>query len=350
MKNADNKDNINSPVISVIIPVYNTEKYLNRCLRSIVSNDFKNLQIICVNDGSTDSSGKLLNRWVQKDSRVEVVTTLNRGAAEARNVGIRHIKGDYVCFIDSDDWVLPQYFSVLLSAIVNSNANVSLCDFQYDHSEDESDLNELPNFSDIKWDLLETKQFLNLRTVRRTVWGKLYKKELIQPQFVGSLQPYEDLPFNLTILFNNPEIKFAFVKLPLYRYYVRSGSLTNSRNRKESKVAFDYFMPIAENSVRNSNILGQYIYVIETVKCALAFRYDSKFDKLCKESAKETCSQALKLLLSANKTITWKVKFLYSIFLLFPPVYRWFRIINDPTLLKWEKGQRIKSKSKVVSQ
>ena len=104
-------------MISVIIPVYNVEKYLNECLNSVCSQTFKNLEIILVDDGSTDDSSKICDKWSAKDSRVRVIHQLNAGLSEARNSGLKYCKGDYILYIDSDDSIEEDLVESLMNLI-----------------------------------------------------------------------------------------------------------------------------------------------------------------------------------------------------------------------------------------
>lgn len=101
-------------LISVIIPVYNSERFIARCLESVINNTYKNLQIICVNDGSTDESGRILTEYMEKDKRISVINKDNGGAASSRKAGILAAKGDYIAMLDADDWIHPQYFDILI--------------------------------------------------------------------------------------------------------------------------------------------------------------------------------------------------------------------------------------------
>lgn len=103
-----------SSLVSVIIPIYNTARYLPRCLESIRNSDYKNLEIICINDGSTDNCLEILQEYKNKDNRILVIDVPNGGVSKARNIGLDYATGDYICFIDSDDWIHRQFFSALL--------------------------------------------------------------------------------------------------------------------------------------------------------------------------------------------------------------------------------------------
>ncbi len=112
--------------VSVIIPIYNVEKYLDKCLESVSGQSLKSIEIICVNDGSTDSSGDILNKWAKKDSRIVVINQQNMGLSAARNAGLSIAQGEYVSFLDSDDWVSGDFFETLYSAVKNNDADTAM--------------------------------------------------------------------------------------------------------------------------------------------------------------------------------------------------------------------------------
>lgn len=111
-------------LISVIIPVYNAECYIERCLSSVLENTYQNLQVLCINDGSKDCSGDLLNKFAAEDVRVTVTHTENRGVSAARNTGLSLATGDYICFIDADDWVHQDYFRILCEKAEAHHADI----------------------------------------------------------------------------------------------------------------------------------------------------------------------------------------------------------------------------------
>lgn len=116
------------PLISVIIPIYNMEHYLARCLDSVISNSYSQLELLCVDDGSTDSSLELLHRYAEKDSRIHIIAKENGGVASARNIGIERSQGEYLAFIDPDDFIHPQYFELLMAALRASDSDYAICD------------------------------------------------------------------------------------------------------------------------------------------------------------------------------------------------------------------------------
>ena len=114
-------------LISVIIPVYNTADYLPRCLDSILNNTYRNLEVICINDGSRDNSLEILNAYSEKDSHVRVINQENGGISAARNNAMDLASGEYIAFVDSDDWVHSHYFEVLLNGLLLHRADIAVC-------------------------------------------------------------------------------------------------------------------------------------------------------------------------------------------------------------------------------
>ena len=115
--------------VTVVVAVYNIENYISDCIESITCQTYKNLQIILVDDGSFDSSGKICDEFAQKDKRIEVVHQLNGGLSEARNTGIRKAEGKWIAFIDGDDYIHPQFIEILYKAVKESESKIAICDY-----------------------------------------------------------------------------------------------------------------------------------------------------------------------------------------------------------------------------
>lgn len=130
------------PLISVLVPVYNVEKYLEECIESIIKQKYKNLEIILVDDGSTDSSGATCDRYAEKDSRIKVIHQKNQGLATVRNVSIAAATGKYVGFVDSDDFISPDMYSDMVSIAEENNADIVMCNLGYVDQHG----NEIPNY------------------------------------------------------------------------------------------------------------------------------------------------------------------------------------------------------------
>lgn len=117
------------PLISIIIPVYNVERYLNKCLDSIINQTYKNLEIVLVDDGSTDRSGLICDDYAAKDNRVIVLHKENSGVSEARNIGLKHSTGEFIGFVDGDDYVDRQMYELLLERLESDNSDMAACNY-----------------------------------------------------------------------------------------------------------------------------------------------------------------------------------------------------------------------------
>lgn len=165
-------------LITIIIPVYNTEKYLKKCVMSIVNQTYKNLEIILIDDGSTDSSPMICDTLAEKDNRITVIHQANGGLSSARNTGLDNMHGDYVMFVDSDDYTDTNMIEFLLNQI--GNADISMCGYtDFDENGNLSTLNTVtvPDgiiSTDTFWDYFYT----DTRIYYVTVWAKLYKRNL----------------------------------------------------------------------------------------------------------------------------------------------------------------------------
>jgi len=171
-------------LISIIVPVYNVEQYLSRCLESLLSQTYQNIEIILVNDGSTDSSGKLCDVYAIKDLRVKVIHKQNGGLSSARNTGLTVAKGKYVGFVDSDDWVTHDAYEYLYSLLIEANADLSISGFIRCHSYDEIDSKELKKdgFSVKEYSQSEyMKKFMKIdsQSIEYYAWNKLYRRDLL---------------------------------------------------------------------------------------------------------------------------------------------------------------------------
>ncbi|MBR6356404.1 MAG: glycosyltransferase family 2 protein [Alphaproteobacteria bacterium] len=211
-----------SGTISVIIPVYNTEKYLERCLQSILRQTYGNMEVICVNDGSTDNSAAILARYAFEDERIKVLTQENKGQSAARNAALKIAGGDYVFFVDSDDFIHPQTFEILLNALQKSGAPVAATVEAKNY--DKTLVNvEFSTFEVHKNPLLH---ILRNEASGSVIWNKLYKREIVQNRpFIEGIY-FEDWCW-ITCLFADIET-YATVPFALYGYNTENTSTMRS--------------------------------------------------------------------------------------------------------------------------
>lgn len=212
--------------ISVIVPVFNVEKYLTRCVESILKQTFGNFDLILVDDGSPDRCGIICDSYEQKDMRVHVIHQNNAGLSAARNSGIEwaflHSDSQWLTFVDSDDWIHPEMLQRLYEAVCESNLPVSICEYQAT----EGEILEI-DYTQIKTKIWKTEDFYLQKTVNATVaWGKLYKKECFENVRYPVGKLHEDEYITYKILFNYPKV--AVVEDPLYAYFQNPESIMHS--------------------------------------------------------------------------------------------------------------------------
>lgn len=197
------------PKISVIIPIYNTAEYLPRCLDSILHNTYQNLEVICINDGSTDDSATIMERYAAADPRVMAINKANAGVSVARNTGLDMATGDFVAFVDSDDWVHPQYFELLMCAEKVHNADCVICGVQTAESQEHFSEYHQAHFSIIA---TEMHSAMTGKFGRTNIWARIYRKSLIEHiRFPVGIQIAEDTIFNLNVLCIKDDIKIICI-------------------------------------------------------------------------------------------------------------------------------------------
>lgn len=219
------------PVISVIIPVYNVEKYLCQCLDSVIKQTYKNLEIILVDDGSTDDSGKICDEYANIDKRIIVIHKNNAGLSAARNAGIDICKGDYISFVDSDDWIDLDMYEIFMSKITEHNADIVSCGYVLEFANIKINynlVNIIINGSNkIVQSLFYNKNFPN------AVWGKVYSKNIFEKLRFPIGRIYEDMLIKYDILKNSQKV--VILKSTFYHYRQRSNSIMTDINIEKIK-------------------------------------------------------------------------------------------------------------------
>ena len=196
-------------LISVIVPVYNGEKYLRACLDSILASDYEDLQIIVVDDGSKDTSPEICDDYAEKDHRVQVIHQANGGLVAARNAGLRVAKGQYISFVDADDMIAPCFYTKMVAAIEEQDGDIAACEYSNDaekvlaYQGKETRKTVLKTFDE------QLAVLTNAPSVRKHtwtscyVWNKLYRAKKITEPFQKECLMCEDLRFNYSYIKTN---------------------------------------------------------------------------------------------------------------------------------------------------
>jgi len=216
------------PKISVIVPVYNSEKYLKKCLDSLTNQTFNDLEIICINDGSTDNSARIMAEY----SSIKVINQDNRGLSEARNTGIKEAKGDYIGFVDSDDWIDLNFYEKLYDAICRNSADIACATIKRRKNKYRVQYTEEKIY-------VELDEKLKMCGLPKSsyVWNKLYKSNLVKNNLFARNKYFEDMLWTPIVLKQAEKI----ITVPDVVYYYRANSNSIVKKRPSKKKQEDFY-------------------------------------------------------------------------------------------------------------
>lgn len=273
--------------ISVIIPIYNVEKYLKKCLDSIINQTYRNLEIILVDDGSPDNCGKICDIYAERDKRIKVIHKQNAGVAAARNSGIDIATGKWVAFIDSDDWLDENMFQIAYKEAELYKADIVFFDGiqefsdkikHWNHFEEDffsEDINVIRHLS--KAMLYFPMSPYNTKVPLAAPWDKLYNLEFLRKnsiRYTENLKTLDDMVFNMQAFFYARRVRY--IRKALYHYRIISTSITNSYkpNRVElDKITFKRIEEIIKQTGFDEAIQAYYARIIKSfsICCRLSF-------------------------------------------------------------------------------
>ena len=276
--------------VSIIVPVYNVEKYLSKCLESLINQTLKDIEVICVNDGSTDDSLSILKEYANKDSRIKIIDKQNEGVSVARNTGIEVATGEYLMFVDSDDYLVENACEKALNSIEHNNSDI--CIFgHYDLVDGNKIISHKTN------DLIKIKDLNvkeNLVEYSIYIWDKIYRTEFIksnQIKFPLGLKTAEDVIFCLLCLFN--EAKYATLAEPLYVYRIDTNSNSATSNVQNIKNDIKAFETLYNLQIFKEQPLSLQLQVVNRF-CGGCLYYYERF----KDSNKSALKQDIKSFLN----------------------------------------------------
>lgn len=223
-------------IISVIVPIYNVEDYLERCIKSILNQTFTKFELILVDDGATDTSPVICDQYEKLDSRIRVIHKENGGLSDARNKGLNCAKGEYICFIDSDDYIHPKYLEVLYDICLKYGCDIAVCGYEETTG---SNISNIMLSEEIK--ILNSIEMLeytydNHFAMGIVAWNKLYKREVIGQDYYPVGQIHEDEATTYKYILNAKKIGVTTIKL--YYYFQRENSIMG---KSFSEKRLDYF-------------------------------------------------------------------------------------------------------------
>lgn len=255
-------------LVSVIVPIYKVEAYLDRCVNSILKQTYKNIEIILVDDGSPDGCGKKCDEYEALDSRVKVIHKINGGLSDARNVGFQLSQGDYITFIDSDDYVAEYMISEMLSVANAENCKLVQCEFEKGKTDNFAFCNKG------EYVKLNSRDAFETRETKICVCGKLYSRDLIQEKTFRVGKINEDEFYTYQCIYESGEI--VLLRKKLYYYFQQSGSIMHTQRK-----------------ILNTDMIEAYNERIEYFK-------QKKELRLCDITQKEKCIREILLYMRAK--------------------------------------------------
>ena len=260
--------------VSIIIPVYNRESTIERCLDSILTQTYKNLEVIIINDGSTDRSGENINAYALKDSRILAITKENSGVSDSRNFGLKAAHGDYIQFADSDDWLPERATELLVEALEKNRSDMVIADYCRVRGRQLYQSGAIENAG-----TLTRAEFAQVMMEKASdfyygvVWNKLYRRKIIKKyklQFSEELQWCEDFLFNLEYL--KYTAKVEVIKEPVYYYVKTKGSLVSTQTTpgniiRTKLMLYDYYKKLYESlDLYEDNKLRIQMFLIQSAR------------------------------------------------------------------------------------
>lgn len=289
--------------LSIVVPIYNVEKYLKNCIESISSNDNEEIEILLINDGSTDNSEVICKNFLIRDSRIKYFSRKNVGCSATRNFGLKESKGEYIWFIDSDDFIEKNAIDEIMKEL---NEEKEMLVFGYTNIKNEKKLDRhIPQNIDNKFEICQSDEIFN------KPWNKIYNVKILKNNnifFPENCHMGEDMALNFKYLYFIKNIKV--IQKPLYNYVVTNGATSNLNKRKEIFLAFDdifsFYIKKEEELKNLKKILEKYYR-----KHAILYPYEMILTSGISDIEKKEKFKELRKELKKRKEF-FKTQFLYK--------------------------------------
>ena len=321
--------------ISVIIPVYNTKTFLKECVESVLNQTYRDFELLLIDDGSTDGSDEICDEFEKLDKRVKAFHKENAGVSSARNVGMENANGEFIAFVDSDDFIKPSYLQILYDSIKSSRCDISICGFK-----EVSDIRDVrndtePEFNGENFEIKPQREIISglfSNVLYMTVWGKLYRSDLLKESLFVSSNNAEDVEFNSRIFLKTEKI--AMIPEMLYLWRKNASSLTRSRFSTDQADSLDCYLKALQNIPQNESLYHSFA-LIRIYKVILYSRYN------CSKELKPYVEEKINYIKSKtidkflkNRFISIDQKFGVLMFYYIPITYHLFRRWKERKLKK----------------
>lgn len=317
------------PKLSIIVPVYNVEKYLCKCIDSILNQTFKDFELILVDDGSTDRCGVICDDYAKKDYRVKVIHKKNGGLSSARNTGLDVAKGQYIGFVDSDDYIDIRMYEIMLNHSIEHESDIVICDFRYVKEDDNIEKSILrQNIEDIQVENMNNIRALESLYMRNAVsfevsWNKLYKKKLFEGIRFEEGRIHEDSIIIHDLFYKCNKV--THIKCCLYSYLMRENSITSSSFTIKNldgiyalKKRMDFFY---EKNLMDLKYKAQYDYIVRFIRDYYKAKENMPNERKLLKYLKLNFNK-IWLELFKNPYYNWKEKLAIYLFIINPYLYK----------------------------
>lgn len=318
-------------LISIIIPAYNVEKYIEKCINSVLNQSYKNIEIVLVNDGSTDNTQNIIDGFTEKDNRLKIIHKENTGVSDTRNIGLEIANGDYIGFIDSDDEIRPNMYETLLTDIKNNDADIAHCGFEL-ISQSSTKIFNGTNKTYIQTQKEALTSLLRGDLFEPSSCTKLYKKKVLKNiKFDKEVKFNEDLLFNVEAFKQSQRIVFHDVPLYLYKYNANSASRnTNIYTIQQSVLKVTQILNKKISGLNMDEIKNQF-YVNKLISIYRALYDVNQNQTILGRNVREL------LKYSTDKSLDYRTLYLKYSLLYFSKLYLLSRMFYDKFLSKNKK-------------
>lgn len=309
------ENRINSKKLTIILPVYNLEMHISKCIESVLKQTFKKIELLIINDGSTDNSGIICEEYRKIDNRIRVFHQYNKGVSSARNKGLKYASGDYITFIDGDDWIEEDLYEKMIYNLESNAADICIGgllrnfdsgkEVPFSNIQDKVSMNNLVAIEN----MLEEKMFAGF------IWDKIYKKELFNNiKFNEDIKLCEDVLINFT-LFSRAK-KIFFIPLNKYHYFSRENSASNekfSAMKVDSVIVYKRIYTMIENTFPELKKAGMCRLTVSYIISSLesTFFINKSNQKFFYETRKILKKNSLDFLLNEHAKFKYKLAMIY---------------------------------------
>lgn len=263
--------------ISVIVPVYNVENYIRKCLDSIINQTFKEFELIVVNDGSTDQSLEIVKNYESKYDNIIIINKQNEGQGVARNKALEICKGEYIAFVDSDDYIEPNMLKDMYNKSLEKDLDIVICNYKFVNVNGDKmrDDNIVLNENEIIDNIECVKRFLVTNTIEGFSWNKLFKRKLFYTSNVRypEKMKYEDIPTIVSLIVNANRI--GFINKEFYNYLIRENSTTSTKTIGNTKDYIEAHIMVGgilhKNNINSLENEYEYFYAKRIVNAVRGF-------------------------------------------------------------------------------